>query len=248
MSSHRGFFVTGTDTEVGKTLVAAALTIGLRRHGYDVAVIKPIATGAIRKGNRLIAEDTAFLQRATEGRQTISEVTPSSYTFEIPASPHFAAQLADRQIERNLLFDFFQLVNLKYPVVIVEAIGGILVPISDDWMVADMAQAFALPLVIVARSGLGTLNHTLLTLEAARRRGLTVAGVVFSQTSAPACEHQSPWTLIEQDNISTIKRLGSVEILGAIPYISDLPDFDPIEAYRKTETYIDWGKVLKWIQ
>jgi dethiobiotin synthetase len=111
-----------------------------------------------------------------------------------------------------------------------------------------MARCFGLPLLIVARSRLGTLNHTLLTLEVARTRGLGVAGVIISQMARPDRPSPgSPWSTIEQDNIGTIQRLGSVPILGAIPYLPALEDRDPVTMYDQAESYILWDQLLGYV-
>ena len=127
---------------------------------------------------------------------------------------------------------------------IVEGIGGLLVPLRNDWLLADLAASLGLPLLVVARSGVGTLNHTLLTLEAARARALAVAGVIVSQTDPPdRSVPDEPWTAIEQDNIETIRRLGAVPILGAIPYLPSLQVKDPVDVYGEAEPHIHWDQV-----
>ena len=248
----RGFFVTGTDTGVGKTLVAALLAVGLRRRGYNVGVMKPVATGAVYfkddfGGSTLAAEDTRVLHKATDGRQPLSLISPC--VFELPASPHLAARQSGTSVDKErILSTFHQLID-KSPILIVEGVGGLLVPLLDNWLLADMAGSFGLPLLVVARSGLGTLNHTLLTLEVARTRGLDVAGVIINQTAQPDHSSQgTPWTTIEQDNIATIRRLGLVPILGAIPYLTSLEHGDPVDNYDQVESYINWDQVLTFVQ
>jgi dethiobiotin synthetase len=246
----RGFFVTGTDTGVGKTLVAVLLAVGLRRRGLTVGVMKPVATGAARSqdefgGFALVAEDTWVLHQATQ--QPLSLITPCAY--ELPASPHLAARHAGTGVDREHILNTFRQLSDQFPVMVVEGVGGLLVPLRDDWLLADMARCFGLPLLVVARSGLGTLNHTLLTLEVARTRGLGVAGVIINQTAHP--DHRSPgspWSTIEQDNIGTIRRLGSVPILGAIPYLPALEDRDPVTMYDQAESYINWDQVIHVIK
>ncbi|MFH1739301.1 MAG: dethiobiotin synthase [bacterium] len=242
----RGLFITGTDTGVGKTLVTASLAVGLQRRGFSVAVMKPVATGATLREDgtgalSLVAADTVILRNATKREEPTRVMTP--YVFELPASPHLAAARAGTEIDPRLILDTFHGLAGRYPGVLVEGVGGLLVPLRDDWCVADMARCFGLPIVVVARSSLGTLNHTLLTLEAARSRGLDIAGVIFSQTERPQ-KPDEPWSMIERDNMATIQRLGSAEILGAIPYLSGLNDEDPVAVYEQPEKYIDWDKVV----
>ncbi len=243
-----GFFVTGTDTEVGKTVVSAVLAYGLQKRGCDVGVMKPVATGAHRRDGEFVADDTLILHKAVGGAQPISEITASSCTFEMPASPHLAAEMENRPIQKELVRASFESLTKKHACMIVEGVGGLFVPIRKDWMVFDMAQEFGLPLVVVARSGLGTLNHTLLTVDAARTRGLTIAGIVFNRTVAGENGSQSSWTPIERDNMVTIESLGSVKILGAIPYVPGLTTLEPASMYDRVEPYIDWNTIGRWLQ
>ena len=186
----RGFFVTGTDTGVGKTYVARALVAGLRARGLRVGVAKPVLTGLDEPGphdDELLGADTAA-------------------RFGIPASPHLAAELAGSAIDPADLLACVQRAAAGADVVVVEGAGGLLVPIADGYDMRDLACELDLPLVVAARPGLGTINHTLLTLEAARARGLDVAAVVLT-----------PWparpSAIEVSNRETIARHAPVSTL-----------------------------------
>ena len=211
-SAVRGCFVTGTDTGVGKTVVAAAIAAALRARGERVAAFKPVLTGTDEPpGPDWPADDV--LLAAAAGMQP-EDVAP--LRFGPPVSPHLAASLAGRTLDPAALVASFARTTADAEAVVVEGVGGLLVPLRQDYLVRDFACALALPLVIAARPGLGTINHTLLTIEAARSAGLHVAGVVIT-----------PWpdapSAMEADNHATIARLGDVDVATLPP----LPRADP---------------------
>ncbi len=202
----RGLFVTGTDTGVGKTVVAAAMLATLRAQGTRVAAFKPVLTGTDEPVDPDWPPDDELLADAAGMRA--EDVAPARYGP--PASPHLAAALADRPLDLAAVRAAFDARAAEAEVVIVEGVGGLLVPLTPDHLVRDFARDLGLPLVIAARPGLGTINHTLLTIEAARAAGLTIAGVVLT-----------PWRVrrdaIEDDNRATIARLGQVEVAALPP-------------------------------
>jgi dethiobiotin synthetase len=197
----RGLFVTATDTGVGKTVVAAAMLAALRARGERVAAFKPVVTGTDDPVDPNWPPDDALL--ATAAGMRSEDVTAAR--FGPAVSPHLAAALAGAPLDPALLHAAFAARAADADVTIVEGVGGLLVPLTPDYRVRDLARDVALPLVIVARPGLGTINHTLLTLEAARGAGLRVAGVVMT-----------PWpdepSAMEADNRATIARAGGVEV------------------------------------
>ncbi|MBB4662729.1 dethiobiotin synthetase [Conexibacter arvalis] len=198
--SVRGCFVTGTDTGVGKTVLAASIAAALRAGGERVAAFKPVVTGLDEPADRDWPPDHVLLAAAAGSDP--AAVAP--VRFGPPVSPHLAAELAGEPLDPARLRAAFAAVAADADVVVAEGVGGLLVPLARDWLVRDFARDTGLPLVIAARPGLGTINHTLLTLAAARAAGLTVAGVVLG-----------PWpeapSTIEADNRATIERLGAVE-------------------------------------
>ena len=193
-SQMHGVFVTGTDTGVGKTVVAAALAAALRVLGERVATLKPVLTGTDEPSDPVWPPDDELLGARVARR------------FGPPVSPHLAAELADAPIDPAELVALARKAAGKADVVVVEGIGGILVPITPGYLVRDYARELGLPLVVAARPGLGTINHTLLTLEAARAVALDVRVVVLT-----------PWpdqpSLMERSNHETIERLGAVRVL-----------------------------------
>jgi len=202
----RGVFVTGTDTGVGKSVVAAAVCAALAARGEPVAAFKPAVTGLDEPPGQW-PPDHVLLARAAGGGQAPEEVAP--YRFGPPLSPHYAAELAGHAIEPARLLAAAR----AHELLVCEGVGGLMVPITPGYLVRDLAVDLALPLVIAARTGLGTINHTLLTIEAARAAGLRVAGIVMT----PWAEHPEP---IERSNRETVERLGRVAV-------SALPRTDP---------------------
>ena len=202
-----GVFVTGTSTEVGKTVVAAVIAHTLAGEGKRVAVFKPAVTGLEEEGET----DYALLRRASGSTQSDEEIAP--YRYQPPASPHLAAALAGEEIDPERLQWVARAAATDADAIVCEGVGGLLVPLSPTYLVRDLAAELGYPLVVVASPGLGTLNHTLLTLESIRAAGLKVAAVVLN-----------PWpddpTEIESSNRETIAQLGDVRV-------ETLPQLDP---------------------
>jgi dethiobiotin synthetase len=206
---NRGFFITGTDTGVGKTVVAAALAIVLRESGRDVGVFKPVASGCVRRREGLVSEDAEFLAKAAEVPETLEEISP--VRFEEPLAPTVAAVRAGVETDLEPVWQAWRRLRDAHEILLVEGIGGILCPVTRAMSVADLAKEFRLPLLVVARSTLGTINHTVLTIEAARARGLAVAGVVVNRYN-----HESP-DLAEMTSPDEIQRVTGVRVLGLVP-------------------------------
>lgn len=201
----RGVFVTGTDTGVGKTVVAGAICAALAARGERVAPFKPVVTGLDEPADPAWPADHELLAGAT-GRSP-GDVTP--YTFGPPLSPHYAARLAGTVVDPKRIEEAACAAAADVDSMVCEGVGGLLVPLADGYSVRDLAVALALPLVVVARSGLGTINHTLLTVEAARAAGLRVAGIVMTPWSSP-----EP---IEESNRATVARLAGVAVSPLAP-------------------------------
>jgi dethiobiotin synthetase len=195
----RGVFVTGTGTEVGKTVVAAVIARTLARRGERVPVFKPAVTGLDDPGE----PDHALLRRAAGSDQAEDEIAP--YRYGPPMSPHLAARLSGRPIEPARLREAARATG-RNRVLVAEGVGGLLVPLTGDYLVRDLARDLGLPLVVASSPGLGTINHTLLTLEAAQNAGLEVAAVVLTPWPAEPGE-------IEESNRETIAAIGQVEVL-----------------------------------
>jgi dethiobiotin synthetase len=195
----RGLFITGTDTGVGKTEVTAGIARIWRREGRAFRVRKPVATGG--------DEDARKLALAA-GVVDVRSIAP--LTFAEPAAPPVAARLEGQELSLGLLSEGMLLPRSE-DALLVEGVGGLLCPLTATLTVADLAAGLRFPLVIVARRSLGTLNHTLMTVEVARNRGLKVAGVVVSETSPVT-------TLAEQSNVEELRARLAVPVLAVVPY------------------------------
>ncbi|HEV3165501.1 MAG TPA: dethiobiotin synthase [Isosphaeraceae bacterium] len=213
-----GLFVVGTDTGVGKTWVAAAIARCLLRAGRRVGVLKPVATGATREAGGLRSADAAVLIEAIGGGVEMERVTPIVY--EAPLAPPIAARLggvplAEERV-RQAMAQAMSWWSERAEVLVLEGIGGLLCPLAENMTVADLAVAVDFPLVIVAGRRLGTLNHTLLTVEAARGRGLRVAGIVLN-AAEPTADPIAETTAAEE----LARRLEGVPILAELDHASD---------------------------
>ncbi len=195
----RGVFVTGTGTEVGKTVVAAAIARGAASAGLRPAAFKPAVTGLDDPGE----PDHELLRRAAGSAQSDDGIAP--YRFGPPASPHLAAEMAGERIEPQRLIEGAQSAADAGDFLVCEGVGGLLVPLDADYSVRDFARELGMPLVVAASPGLGTINHTLLTLEAARAAGLDVACVVLTPWPPDPGE-------IERSNRQTLDEVGGAPV------------------------------------
>jgi len=206
----RGLFITGTGTEVGKTVVASAIAYSASAGGDRVAVFKPAVSGLddrplspeVWESARELP-DHALLRLAAGSRQGDEEVAP--YRYGPPVSPHLAAQLAGERIDPDRIRGAALGATEDADLLICEGVGGFLVPLTPDYLVRDLARDLALPVVVAASPGLGTINHTLLTIQAVRSAGLEVAAVVLTPWPAEV-------SAMERSNLETIGRLGSVPV------------------------------------
>lgn len=215
-----GLFVTGTDTGVGKTLIAGGIARVLRESGVSVEVFKPVASGCRRTREGLVSSDAEFLAACADSRRTLAEITPVRYAA--PLSPNVAAQREHRPVDLKAIFEQYRRLADAADVVVVEGVGGLLCPLSDDFWVIHLARMMQLPLVVVARAGLGTINHTLLTIQVARSAGLEVAGVVVNRYrvepprgAAPPAE-ASPSQPIQATSAQPASQTGADEDLSML--------------------------------
>ncbi|MGZ5166843.1 MAG: dethiobiotin synthase [Burkholderiales bacterium] len=207
ITSH-GFFVTGTDTGVGKTLVACALLRALSARGLSVVGMKPVAAGARKHAGRLINDDVEALVEASTISAPAEEVNP--YCFEAAVAPHIAASKAGVCIELGLLHGAYSALARRADCVIVEGAGGFLVPLGAHFDTADLAAKLALPVIVVVGMRLGCINHAVLTAAAIRSTGLPVAGWIAN--------HIDPHMDCAAENIDTIAARMGAPLLARIPY------------------------------
>ncbi len=231
----KGLFITGTDTDIGKTALSAVLLAELRRRTINAAPMKPVQTGC--EGGVPDLDYSLAMASMMVDSKTYANMAP--YTFEPACSPHLASEMAGIEIDIAEIVIAARTLASEYEFVIAEGAGGIMVPLNRREMMLDLMQALKFPILIAARPGLGSINHTLLSIRALRSDGLDIAGVVFvaSTDAKPG--------FIEEDNANTIEQLGKVPILGTIPYCTALqspkPDYStlPIPVVAEIEKIVN---------
>jgi adenosylmethionine-8-amino-7-oxononanoate aminotransferase len=212
-----GIFITGTDTGVGKTIVASAIAQELQRQGIKVGPMKPIQTGAPGEAGVRYSQDLEFMKKAL-GDHGLELNTPFlfnphvPYLLKEPLAPYVAAKLEGVDIDLSVIRQAYCWLQEHYSFLVVEGAGGIFVPILQDYLFIDLIKDFGLPVVLVGRATLGTINHTLLTLEALRKRNIPIAGVVLNK------EVSTPGGICELTNPEVIHAFGQVELLGVLPH------------------------------
>ena len=205
----RGLFVTATDTGVGKTEVSCALLRAARASGLDAIGMKPAQSGA-EPG---VPSDAERLWDACDRAEPLEAICP--YSFAAPLAPAAAARLEGRTVSLDRIIDAARALAARHAAVIVEGAGGLLVPLTERETYADLAVALGLPMLVVARAGLGTVNHAALTCEALARRGLAVAAVVLNRAAGaddPSVPH----------NAGAVARLTGARVIGPLPHVPDI--------------------------
>jgi dethiobiotin synthetase len=210
-SATRGIFITGTDTGVGKTLVASALVRCLTQRGIDVGVMKPIETGV--PPSPKLQTDGARLWKAAGCHDPMTEVSP--YQFRLPLAPLAAAKAEGRTVLVTTIIRIFQALVQKHSFIVVEGAGGINVPITQSFNMTDLIHRMKLPVVVVGFSGLGGVNHALLTIQALRGRKIPILALVLNQRRPVLTKTES---LQEQSTVTLLRQLAKVPVLGPIAY------------------------------
>ncbi len=218
---NRGIFVTGTDTEVGKTIVTRALVRAFVNTGMRVAALKPVESGAPEIDGRLVPEDASALIRAARSGHDVKDVC--AYSFPDPVSPHLAAARVGETIEQDRVLEILKRHRNDSDLIVAEGAGGLMVPLSSTLLYADLIAATGYSLLLVSPNVLGTINATLLTLEAARSRGIEIAGVVLNRTPTA-----------ELGNADAISHHGKVRVLGEFPTVDSANDDELADAARRT--------------
>ncbi|MBF7082987.1 dethiobiotin synthase [Desulfallas sp. Bu1-1] len=237
-----GFFITGTDTGVGKTVITAGLAGCLKRKGINVGVMKPIVSGVNSKNLRgPVPEDAVFAMKAAGVTDELELVSPCC--LELPLAPRVAAEIQGVTINLSKVMEAYRELRQRHEVMLVEGAGGIMVPVFDRFLMADLIKMMKLPVIIVSRPNLGTVNHTLLTVEYARARGIPIAGIIINGLK------EDEAGLAERTNPGLIAELSGVPVLGIIPYV-DSVNVDTCttgQIVEKVETNIDLKKILNFI-
>jgi dethiobiotin synthetase len=231
-----GLFITGTDTGVGKTVIAAAIARWFHDQGNRVAVCKIAATGCERRREGLVSEDAEYLAHWADASFPLDTICPQRWAE--PLAPAVAAERSGEPLDWSLLQSSLSRMASASDVMIVEGVGGIMVPMDPKHTVLDVAKWLGLPTVVVARATLGTINHTLLTVNALRAAGVKVAGVVINRYPA-----ESPGTA-EETNPRAIEKWGKVPVLCVAP---DEPFVPPAmtDGVRAAISQVDWTSRLR---
>ncbi len=215
----QSFFITATDTGVGKTVATFVLGTLFKSQGLDVGVMKPVQCGG---------HDAAFLKKTLGLNDDIDVINPC-YASE-PLSPHLAFRRARRKVDVAKIRRAYTLLRVRHDVLLIEGAGGLMVPLStkggNNYYNADLIRDLNVELIIVSRLGLGTINHTLLTINQAKAYGIKIKGVLFSDTN-PKVK-----SIAEKTNPVEIKRLSGVRILGTIPYLKHISTKEVLKKCR----------------
>lgn len=231
-----GLFVTATDTGVGKTLVAAAIARWFYARGRAVTVLKPAASGCVHRREGLVSEDAELLAAASETHHPLDLICPNRYAE--PLAPGVAAKRAKQPMDWEAVQRSIDLMTPGADVMIVEGAGGVLVPFDDKTLVRDVIQQMKVPAVVVARPGLGTINHTLLTVESLRSVGIKVAGVVINRYPADLTG------AAEETSHREIERIGRVPVLCLVPDDKINPPHLPASVMSAIGQ-VDWETLLR---
>jgi len=207
-----GIFITGTDTEVGKTLIAAGLVAALSGQGIDVGVMKPLESGAPSFGSAPIPRDALYLKEIAGVHDDLDLINP--YCFQAQLAPGVAAEKEGVEVDLQRIKGMYDELRGRHQFMVVEGAGGLLVPIAQGILLPELIKLLGLPLIVVARSTLGTINHTLLTLFYCQREGLEVAGLIMSKSTPDADPS-------EASNARVVAQYSGVPVLGSFPYLRD---------------------------
>ncbi|NWF75995.1 MAG: dethiobiotin synthase [Nitrospirae bacterium] len=233
----KGFFITGTDTGVGKTIITVALIKAVNLLGKKAGGMKPIETGCLKEGDVFIPSDGMLIKTMAHMEENIRHISPCC--FQSPLAPFPASEIEGITVDLENIKKAYINLTKKYYAVIVEGIGGLLVPIKKDYFVLNLAKEFGLPLIIVAKPGLGTINHTLLTLNYALKEGLQVAGIILNN------HHPPEYTLAEETNPDIISKISPVPLLGIFPY---LKDFESSTFEKMAVKYLNLDIIERYLQ
>lgn len=227
-------FVTGTDTDIGKTVVTAGLAAVMQSLGYKAGVYKPFQSGAEEKNGFLVSPDLAFVKKLDFYVETLS-----TYLLKPPTAPYIAAEIDGVQMSLSTVCREYQTLKQNCETVLVEGAGGIMVPVTKDTVMGDVAKMLDIPVLIVAGPDLGTINHTLLTINQAKVMGLDIAGVIINRYP------QGTNDIAIKTAPRLIEEYSDVNILGIIP---EIPDFDlakPGELINVFVNSVDIEKIFR---
>ena len=226
----KGLFIAGTDTGVGKTFITGGLASSFHQRGVRVGVMKPVESGCERLANGLHPQDGIFLQKMSSSTDDLERIVP--YRLEHPLTPSVAAELEGVLIDLEAIYNIYQQGEGQYDLMLVEGVGGLLAPLYKRSTSVDLIRLLDIPLIVIGRNALGTINHTLLTVEHARRSGLTVLGVILN------CCSPDP-DVSAETNHQIIKELSGVPFLGEVPFRSYPAETDRLALAALIEKNLD---------
>lgn len=214
-------FITGTDTDVGKTYITAGLAVSLRKMGYDVGVMKPFAAGTVqKKGFR--SEDVEIIASAAKVDDPENLINPQF--FPIAASPYTAWKTLKTKPQINRVLAAFKKLSTMHEIVLVEGVGGIMTPILKNYFVTDLIRDMKIPTIIIARNRIGTINHTIMTCQMCKQYKIPIKGIIINDF-----ENGYPINDLKRD----LKNLTGVRLLGSIPFIRDFSDSSLFNTFKK---------------
>jgi len=227
----KSLFITGTDTDVGKTYITAGLAVVIRKMGIDVGVMKPFAAGAARKKGYK-SEDIVILSRAAQACDPENLVNPQF--FPIPASPYTAWKNLKIKPKINSVLSSFKSLSKIHSMMLVEGMGGIMTPILKNYFVTDLIKDMKIPAILVTRTKVGTVNHTIMTVKMCEKYKIPIKGIIINDFDSDGYKVKE----LTRD----LKSLTGVPILGSIPFINDLSDASLYRIFKKN---LDFKLLLK---
>ena len=222
------YFITGTDTDVGKTIVTAGLVRTLNDKGLDIGVMKPFAAGE-QQTSGFASEDAEILSKAA--RVSDSEALINPQFFPIPASPYTASQNLNQKVDLDLVFKSFEALKKIHQNVIVEGMGGIMTPILKDFFIADLISQMKLKTIIITRTKIGTVNHTIMTAKVCQKYNISIKGIIINNFDSEGYPSEE----LKRD----LENLTGIEVLGIIPRLDDL-SIDNVASVIKQKITLDY--------
>ena len=209
----KGIFIVGTDTEIGKTVITGLLAGVLRKRGIEVGVMKPVASGGIHTVHGLISEDAVFLKEAAGVADDLRRINP--YCLKNPMAPGMAARIEEVNINFSVIAESYQYLTDRYDLVLVEGAGGLIVPLTQDFLTnIDEIRMLNIPVIVVGRATLGTINHTCLTVRVLQQEGIEILGIILNRYQAKG--------IVEETNPQVIEEMTDLKVFGVIPQIDGI--------------------------
>lgn len=208
----KGIYIIGTDTDVGKTVVSAGIMYLLLAKGYNACYFKPISSGGSETDEGFSSFDVSFVKAASGFCEPYARINP--FRYKTPVSPHLASRIEGLYLDKRIIFNCYKQLIEKYEYIVAEGCGGLAVPLSQEgYMQYQLIKELDTRCILVSRTTIGTINHTLLSISFAEKVGIQIVGIIFSGFCG---------SIVEQNNIDTIKMLSEVPVLGVIPSIQGI--------------------------